>query len=160
MRFKYDLAARTLRPQPGDATGCVLWPKSPERALTASIQKWRHLANMRELTGLTVDGGTDTCALCQLFYHRDCKGCPVMWKTGLPACDGSPYMRFVKARNAPEKRQAAKKELTFLVTLRQEWEQKRLTLRRELRDASQKINESATSATGTETALCADITES
>ena len=55
-------------------------------ALRGSIRKWEKIVAQKG-----VDRGVDNCPLCDLFYQGACIGCPVMEKTGLDSCDGSPY---------------------------------------------------------------------
>lgn len=93
-------------------------PAKTLRALKASIKKWEKCA-AGEYTRDEVDDSD--CALCQLF-PSDCTGCPVMEKTRLEDCEGTP---FYAARDALywigprsiEFKKAAKKELAFLKRL-------------------------------------------
>lgn len=49
--------------------------------------------------------GPSNCALCRIFRKRNCddygfcRGCPVAEKTGLPGCNGTPYIDLVKAHH-------------------------------------------------------------
>lgn len=56
------------------------------QALEESIKKWEEIAK-----GTGEDKGTDNCALCDLFWHEDCHGCPVMEKSGEIWCRNTPY---------------------------------------------------------------------
>lgn len=74
------------------------FPSTRLRALRASIRKWEFITALLEKAPRRqiADRGTDTCALCQLYYNHDrfvdhCDGCPVMEKTGQRYCDGTPY---------------------------------------------------------------------
>lgn len=58
-------------------------------ALQASIAKWERNAEAKTPSQYLVDWRD--CPLCLLFFHDDCKGCPVAAKTGEEECVGSPY---------------------------------------------------------------------
>lgn len=63
-----------------------------EKTLTAlkqSIEKWERNAIAETPDDYTK--GVSSCPLCQLFWERDCVGCPVMDRTGNEFCIGSPY---------------------------------------------------------------------
>ncbi len=56
------------------------------KALNKGCKKW---ANIYLGHG---DGEQKKCHLCDLFlFLNDCQMCPVMCKTGLPKCKGTPY---------------------------------------------------------------------
>jgi hypothetical protein len=97
------------------------------KALKGSIKKWELIVR-----GESVDKGIRNCPLCELFWKKDCKGCPVSDKTGDVYCNGSPYSRWEKCsdllRNAEalnwecavggsKSRRIAKAELKFLKSL-------------------------------------------
>ena len=80
-------------------------------ALERSIEHWTRRTR----------GHSDTdCALCGLFNNKQyhCRGCPVFERTGQTGCDGTPYWDWVSAATAPQRRKAAKRELDFLISLR------------------------------------------
>lgn len=97
-------------------------------ALRASIAKWRGI-----VLGTERDEGHHNCALCATFLNRDdarpggmCAGCPVMLRTGVARCDGSPYeTAWVKHAGAltsgfavtDAARAAAQDEVDFLRSL-------------------------------------------
>lgn len=94
-------------------------------ALEKSIKHWEENTAATDFS--KVDMGAGSCRLC-LEYHQ-CNGCPVMKKTGLLLCGGSPYYRaseayFAWRRNPSDPdlrdkfRYAAQKEVDFLKSLR------------------------------------------
>jgi hypothetical protein len=98
------------------------------RALEGSIQKWQAI-----VAGTGADKGGTNCPLCQKFAmetHKDCEGCPVALRTGLPGCQNSPYDEWsdhqydahddeLETRvHCPECRRLAQAELDFLISLR------------------------------------------
>lgn len=60
-------------------------------ALVRSIKHWAK--NEQVLQSWEPDIGPDDCALCDLFYDWDCRGCPIRIATGLEYCEGSPYRK-------------------------------------------------------------------
>lgn len=90
------------------------------RALKCSIAHWSRLASgkrrRRESTG------PSNCALCAMFIENACEGCPVMGKTGLTFCRGTPYADAELAAsaygfNSRSFKIAAREELEFLQAL-------------------------------------------
>lgn len=92
-------------------------------ALKGSIEKWRRIV----YEGAS-NGGPKDCPLCVLFNNREtwfsnkvCVGCPVMEKTGLYGCGGTPYEMLEECENPinsdPEALEHAKAELAFLESL-------------------------------------------
>lgn len=63
--------------------------KKTAEALEKSIQKWQKIA-ARE----GQENGVADCALCALFWVDDCRGCPVMKRTGMWGCQGTPYIAW------------------------------------------------------------------
>jgi hypothetical protein len=102
--------------------------KKTAKALEKSIAHWRrmHDAESPEDLGKESPYG-DYCALCDLFSGKDCEGCPVAIKTGKTECDGSPWANardfFGQWKSGwstrAEWRKAARKEITFLESLRE-----------------------------------------
>jgi len=94
-----------------------------EDPLELSIQKWEDIVN-----GVGEDEGRYNCALCYVYYDKDCKGCPVKERTGHDSCDGTPYRAWGRCRreHLMEKgnpcREIALQELDFLKSLRKEKE--------------------------------------
>jgi len=90
------------------------------RALRGSIAKWRRVVNCEEGTSYALEWRT--CPLCVEFYsmaeEQCCNGCPVMKRTGLSHCRGTPYASFSKALDNPTRLiAAAEAELAFLRSL-------------------------------------------
>ena len=65
-------------------------------ALTQSIEKWERNAVAETPGEFTT--GNDACALCGLFWDRECNGCPVRAKTGHSICLASPYVAAAAAK--------------------------------------------------------------
>ncbi len=40
------------------------------------------------------DQGASNCKLCKLFLDFNCRGCPVFERTGIEACERTPYVRW------------------------------------------------------------------
>lgn len=90
-------------------------------ALHRSIAKWKAI-----VAGTGTNDGPSDCPLCQLYnvnlpYNVKCIGCPVMDRTGLQLCAGSPYLRYEEAEDEgaddEELKHFAKAELDFLRSL-------------------------------------------
>jgi len=83
-------------------------------ALKLSIEKWEYIAAYVK-TGIEkpLDGGTNSCALCALYFGRECAGCPVREKTGKKVCGGSPYQDYEQAL-VNEAQLQATREVAFL----------------------------------------------
>jgi len=101
--------------------------KATLKALKDSIKKWEKI-----VAGEGEDKGTINCPLCWLYYGSDsgtCVGCPVMRKTGLADCKGTPYTNWVRHHMeqhldmfscvvyCEECKKLAKRELEFLKSL-------------------------------------------
>lgn len=103
-------------------------------ALEASILHWQE--NVKAAATENVKMGADRCALCAMFLEHDCKGCPVMQRTGYPGCLRSPYRavwaaylmwKYTKLSSCAniwlaardEFRKAAQAEVDFLISLRE-----------------------------------------
>lgn len=96
-------------------------------ALKGSIEKWRRIV----YKGAS-NGGPEDCPLCQLFNTYEhkyglagekCVGCPVMERTGVSGCEGSPYEKIENSfyvdpiNEDPKVLKHAKAELAFLKSL-------------------------------------------
>jgi hypothetical protein len=92
-------------------------------ALKGSIAKWEAIVD-----GTGVDDGPDNCPLCEIFYAKECIGCPVALKSGYPGCSNTPYedqwgqvfsdcFTNIYRANTPERKVAAQAELHFLISL-------------------------------------------
>lgn len=97
------------------------------QALEASIKHWRD--NVEAKTPGQASCEELDCALCGLFFERNCKGCPVNEKTGLRFCRGTPHGAAVSAHSDWEWgpgggrahfRAAAQDMLSFLEGLRED----------------------------------------
>lgn len=98
--------------------------KEKTEAIQRSIQKWDDIA---ERGG--EDKGTGNCALCKLYWGKNCVGCPVAEATGKIHCVGSPYDAWdrhqIKVHDDPLSptvhcstcRRLARKEREFLKSL-------------------------------------------
>jgi len=80
-------------------------------ALELSIRKWEVVAEESPVrSGLA----SSTCAFCHV-YENDCKGCPVMARTGKDQCRGTPYYGYAGAPTPAN----AQKMVDFLKSLRE-----------------------------------------
>ena len=97
------------------------------KALKGSIRKWERIVEEKGM-----DEGTINCPLCWLYYGSDsgtCVGCPVMKKTGLAECKGTPFTDWIRhhkeqhldifpcAVRCEECKKLARRELEFLKSL-------------------------------------------
>lgn len=96
------------------------------KALNESIEKWERNAVAETPDGYVV--GADDCALCDMFWETNCRGCPVMSKSGQKGCVCTPYViasaaRIAWANNPSDAtlraaaHAAARDEVTFLQSL-------------------------------------------
>ncbi len=104
--FKYDRTARKWR--------SVRMARSLKQAWEKTLLKWKMLAK-----GEKVEGGTQSCGLCDLFHGRLCVGCPVCLHTGRPSCRGTPFIEWHCVTTGasvkdPEAGAWAQRELEFL----------------------------------------------
>ena len=88
------------------------------KALKGSIAKWERI-----VAGTGACHGVDNCPLCELFWDRGCRGCPVVQKSGYRLCIGTPFEGVGRhlsdegfARTTSAKK-AARAELAFLKSL-------------------------------------------
>jgi len=94
------------------------------KVLKGSIKKWEKIVE-----GTGIDEGTDNCPLCELFYYKDCHGCPVYEKTNCPDCIDTPcgdWNEHIATKHkekgdykvyCPVCKELAQKELDFLKSL-------------------------------------------
>ena len=62
------------------------------KALLASIEHWKRLEACETIDAVDEEGTcAEHCALCGLYFHKDCAGCPVFKHTGQTCCEGTPY---------------------------------------------------------------------
>lgn len=73
-----------------------------EEAINLSIKKYeRYVEILKENFGKklvdieTIKLGTDGCSLCNLFFNKNCCGCPIREKTGYWECKETPYIEIV-----------------------------------------------------------------
>ena len=82
--------------------GCIKLKKPFPKRMTwfdaevLSIRKWEFiLSEVKAEKDIHSDGGHDTCALCYragvTIGYGACNLCPIMKKTGMGSCDGTPY---------------------------------------------------------------------
>ena len=102
MRYEKD-GATMKKDQPTFRTANNLWgepeirarfphkPRSTTQALRWSILKWRALLRAARRLGVPIRSYAESCALCELFYEKDCNGCPVFEATGGRECVKSPF---------------------------------------------------------------------
>ena len=97
------------------------FPKDRNKALLLSIQKWETIVTALEAgLRITVDGGTTTCGLCQLYVEKNCEGCPVQEHTRQSYCRDTPYFDFsdeCEDDNKGSTLETAQRELDFLRSL-------------------------------------------
>ena len=62
-----------------------------------AIQKWDRNASCQDAAEAKT--GYLTCPLCNLYYDRGCKGCPVASETGQPLCRGTSYLEAAAAKD-------------------------------------------------------------
>lgn len=103
------------------------WPKTKKGALNESIRKWEWLVRGLEEGYIEIvpETGGETCALCELYtgvdVEENCRGCPVMKKTGLAQCKDTPFWDYHKLRDTYsilDALDAAKAEVKFLKSLK------------------------------------------
>ncbi len=98
-------------------------------ALEKSIQHWERLVKCKTYDEVEDEGyQSESCALCLLYLHKDCKRCPVQIRAKDTGCNGTPYFNAFGYMCAvefdgndfnPKKwRKFAMKELNFLRSLR------------------------------------------
>ena len=86
--------------------------KKGEDPLELSIMKWQNIVD-----GKGRNYGSDNCALCET--HKACAECIMpRERETYGACDFSPYMDYQCATSTKQRKEAAKKELKFLKSLR------------------------------------------
>ena len=88
-----------------------------KQAIKDSIAHWKRMKENRRC-GETP--GPHGCALCQLFLHSDCVGCPIAERTKYTFCEGSPYFAASRAfciGSDSKWQAAAEAEIQFLTSL-------------------------------------------
>ena len=99
----------------------MLYNKKQSDLLKESIIKWEGIVDR---TG--VDNGTKNCALCQEYYNKFCKDCPIAIHTTVDECFNTPYhdwLIIIESDEWPyentndETQKAAEEELEFLEML-------------------------------------------
>ena len=87
-------------------------------ALKQSILKWEKNAAVKSWGDVKMAAGD--CPLCQMFWNRNCAGCPVRDQTGYWRCEYTPYdeARYSwLVEDLPAFKRAAKSEVEFLKSL-------------------------------------------
>lgn len=96
-----------------------LRPGDPD-PLALSITKWETIVDLLEQGHLVhSDGGSRTCALCQV---KICSECPICEFTHRVECRGTPYgswMRLPRDSDLSERLRIAREEVAFLKELQQ-----------------------------------------
>jgi len=102
-----------------------------EDPLELSIEKWEDIYNaikrLRKYIPNTIgklEDGVHNCALCEIAFHSDCKGCPIARATNSRRCIGTPYWLFQTALHKGDLhklKQTARTEIEFLKSLRPLW---------------------------------------
>jgi hypothetical protein len=91
------------------------------KAFDDSIAAWQSRRNGDFSKGI----GRRDCALCDLFFDRNCSNCPVSESTGKTHCISSPYEGFSEEYQAmqriPTLKKFAGEEVSFLVDLKEEY---------------------------------------
>ena len=96
------------------------------QALEKSIKHWEeNVECARE--GRETDIRQSSCALCNLFFHKECVGCPVSEKTGTDTCKLTPYDKVFYSRGTEEHLSVCIDELNFLKSLREEQHEEKST---------------------------------
>ncbi len=95
-------------------------PAATLKSLKQSIAHWKRLATGKRREGERV--GVADCALCKLFFYKDCVGCPVAQKVNRIGCSDTPYKEadrtyYFYGPDSNEFKQAAQVELNFLKSL-------------------------------------------
>lgn len=103
------------------------WPKTKKAALKSSIEKWETIVLYLQGTKAYewIGVACEECSLCRLYNEYgdsdtvvpDCTKCPVMKKTGLTGCTGTPYDLFCDADTHEKSLRAARREVRFLESL-------------------------------------------
>ena len=101
--------------------------KATKTALEKSIIHWEEV--IIEDNPNAIELGHNACALCEMFWHEDCEGCPVKENTGMIFCRNTPHEDARLAVDLWEAepteqgkkafRKAAVVELDFLKSLRE-----------------------------------------
>ena len=95
-------------------------PATARGAKTAVLEKWALLSGFRKNhPGKTITGyGSSSCALCELYLHLHCDGCPISQYTGYTHCKHTPFDSFnMNAAISGDSRRftaASKRMLAFL----------------------------------------------
>ena len=100
---------------PSNANYCIrhIARRVKKNALDQSIDIWEERAQGRDTD--------ESCPLCCKYDH--CVDCPVKERTGLTSCKKTPYINWYNTKteygdDSPKAKEAAKKELAFLKSLR------------------------------------------
>ncbi len=127
------MPVKLIFPLPSKSKNYRKYLKLQIQGLEASIEHWKeNLERAKEGKIEEIKTGPHSCALCQLYTSfinkavtalDTCTDCPVMEKTGLDGCEGTPYNEVDDAISFYEEGkdkvivEAVEKELSFLVSL-------------------------------------------
>ncbi len=94
----------------------------PAELLRLSCCKWYFIVQQCRKGGAPFDGGTESCALCQVYYEPNecthCEFCPVRKSTGETDCYDTPYYRYRFPGSVLSHLYWARKAFLFLNRLR------------------------------------------
>lgn len=91
-------------------------------SIEASIKKWEYILQVlmdNSQVDSLLDGGPDTCSLCQEYHNHvcGCGDCPVKQKTGQDFCLGSPHPVIERAKDNETLIRGVRSEIEFLKSL-------------------------------------------
>lgn len=86
-----------------------------EDPLEVAILKWQDIVR-----GIGKDFKDRNCALCEMYIRKMCKDCPIQIANVSDAigCEETPYADYCNASTAEARKEAAKREVEFLKSLR------------------------------------------
>lgn len=103
----------------------VCYANASIQGLDLSIKKWEFLVEALQhrvsiCSNQTIsDGGSMTCALCELYLPRHCEECPIKLHTGERFCQGTPFTKYVRSGTVVRQLQHAEEEVAFLKALKE-----------------------------------------
>jgi hypothetical protein len=91
-------------------------------AIEKAISKWRENAKGFAASELLI--GIENCPLCDLYYEKGCKGCPVVSTTGETECRKTPiaglddaFLKMLAEDDDSDFKQVSQEMVEFLETL-------------------------------------------
>ena len=98
------------------AQDCAFILQVRMNVLQGSLKKWnRILQRITDKSMRVREGGTGDCPCCIEFYDNDCKGCPIKDYTGKRQCLDTPYVEWMKLREAKEHHYPYSEDATFTI---------------------------------------------